>query len=121
MFDIEARSRGEKEATILHNLQDAKPHPNIVLPYGSFIQSGRYYIALEYANEGSLLDYFYRGPSFPDQRSLENFFEQLFALYSALQKLEDPRYKMLVGSTHTLSGQCSRVLFSFPFDTADNT
>ena len=63
------------------------PHPDIVGFYGSFILAGTYNTLLEYADMGTLEDYFKSNPGPSSGEEIANFWDGLLKIFSALETI----------------------------------
>jgi serine/threonine protein kinase len=86
----QARGYFEAEVDAFRKLNSTGERiPNLIGCYGAFRQNGSYHIILEYANVGTLEDYF-RKTQPPEERSeVLKLWTNLFGLNDALVKIHD--------------------------------
>lgn len=78
----------ENEVDIYANLSNSD-FTHIVRYYGSFVQNDRYTLILEYADYGTLLEYFNSRPHPSTSSERRTFWVAFFGLLLALEKIHE--------------------------------
>jgi len=90
----EAEEYHNKEVSAFRTLSYHGSHPNIIGYLGSFTRSGTYNIILEYADEGTLEDYFRKATPPSSGEDVIRLWRGIFELVGALKMIHNvPRSK----------------------------
>lgn len=98
-----------KETDAFRTLRSSGGHSNIIGYHGSFIRGGTYNLILEYANEGTLEDYFWRTKAPLRGEDILRLWQGLSKLVGALKMIhnvprsESDRLHLLQGYSHPLN------------------
>ena len=87
--DTTAKDFYKTEVDNFRRLRSGKCDPNLLRYYGSFTQNGSYNLILEYADQGTLEDFFERVPPPSRPETIYKFWHGLVEILSALDAIHN--------------------------------
>jgi serine/threonine protein kinase len=102
---LEAKSYYENEVEAFRRLRNERAHnPHLITFYGSYIHKGTYNIILEYADGGSLEDYFQHNAPPWKSEDIVRLWTSLFGILKALNSIHTVERRNSIGELQILNG-----------------
>jgi hypothetical protein len=102
---LDAQSYYETEVDAFRRLKSERPYnPHLIAFYGSYIHRGTYNVLLEYADQGSLENYFQRTSPPWKSEDIIKFWKSLFGILKALECIHTIEKRNSTGEIKILNG-----------------